>query len=152
MSTGKRHIDYDSETENTQGLVRRAVTSWVGLLLLVFGILHGGTLPARAAGGSGATLQSVVHVPTIISMASDMAVFGHDGRVSAAHSIEEYADACAFCLPVVQNGFQPPVIAVVLVDPAPPIRPCDLYPAVEMEGIKSVRLSGAASSRAPPHV
>jgi len=152
MKRGLRLKTYDTSTDGSVGLLRREVASWLGLLLLTFNILAGGTLPARAEGSAPAPFaQALLGDRIVVCTASGMVVMDRDGHVvDPGTTGGGHAELCVFCLPLMHGGVQAPTLSAAIVDIFAPVVPVGEFTAVDQSVAKPVRLTGASSPRAPP--
>lgn len=123
--------------------------SWLGLFLLIFNVLGGGALPARAAdAGLAPFAQDLLGDRIVICTAAGMVVMDRDGNVIDTGGNSAHTDFCVFCLPLMHGGAQAPTAQAVIVDTA--AEPVADFSPTEPTFAKPARLTGASSPRAPP--
>lgn len=130
---------YDTASDPSVGRARRAVTTWVGLFLLLFNVVAGGALPAQAANA-----LSDDHL--IICTAGGMAVIDRNGTpVTPDHAGEN--GFCGACLPLNHAAVMTPVAASL---PVPFVQPVPRAPLADAEPATVPRPLRLAHPRAPP--
>lgn len=137
-----------TETDGSQGLFRRHVVSWIGLILLAFNVLGAGSMPAQAEGTTPLFAQELLGDRIVICTAAGMVVMDRDGNILDTQGPSAHTSFCVYCLPLMHGGVQAPaVIALaVLVEP---VETQAFLPA-EQPAPRLTRPSGTAQPRAPP--
>lgn len=149
MTRGSPNRAYDLSTGTPLGQVRRFVSSWLGILLLVLNVVGVGALPPRSAeDGPAPFVEDIFGDGIVICTAGGMVVLDRNGVPSPAKDGGGHGDVCPFCLPLMHGGAETPcslaVVALPMALNAPPVLPS--RPAFA----RPSRLTGAAAPRAPP--
>ncbi|MGE5476693.1 MAG: DUF2946 family protein, partial [Bacteroidales bacterium] len=135
---------YDTSTDRRTGAVRRAVMTWLGLLLIVFNVLGTAALPARAQALSSAEPGHIE-----ICTAAGIVLLDVDGSDLHPAGGLQHAPLCQFCLPLAHAGASVPT-AMAMPSAVPgAAQPVALHSHAETL-LRPAYTAGAASPRAPP--
>jgi hypothetical protein len=127
--------------------MRRRLTSWLGLFLLLFDVLAGGAMPgARTAVGLTDPDLTYTGIPQDICTRHHGAADGQPDHSSGG----EHGGMifCAFCLPLMHAGIDLPPVATT--DLPVTWHRENVAPPVEHRVVLSAHLQSSASPRAPP--
>jgi len=142
MSRGQPRKLYDTAADPSLGRARRVVSAWAGLFLLLFNLVAGAVLPARAAPAAA----DAPHL--VICTAGGMAVIDRNGTpVAPDHAGEN--GFCGACLPFVHGAVLAPASAAT---PQPFVQPVPCTPLADVEPVLVERPLRLANPRAPPTV
>lgn len=139
MRKEPRRKRYDAACDPSVGRVRRAVSAWAGLFLLLCN-LAGGALPAQAS----ASLSADDHL--IVCTAGGMAVIDRNGTPVSPDHVGENG-FCGACLPFAHGAVLTPVAATL---PVPFVQPLPRAPLADAEPATVPRPLRLAFPRAPP--
>lgn len=136
-----RNQPYDIASDPSVGRCRRAVSSWLGLFLLLFNLMAGGALPLQAS-----TLDVTAGDHLIVCTVGGMAVIDRNGTpVSPDHPGEN--GFCGACLPLLHGAVLNPVAVQI---PQPIVQPVPRAPHADAEPALVARPLRLANPRAPP--
>ena len=140
MRGGMNTRAYDTSNDPSLGRWRRAVSSWLGLFLLVFNLAAGGALPVQSS-----TLDlSSDHM--IVCTVGGMAVVDRNGTpVPPEHA--GVNGFCGACLPLLHGAVITPIATLL---PQPFIQPLPRVHHTEAEPVLVERPLRLANPRAPP--
>lgn len=150
MTTGDTaHRRYDRGTEAPLGRICREVSAWLGILLLSVQVLAAAAMPARSAeDGPAPFAQDILGDRIVICTPSGLVVLDRSGTPVVPSDGNGHQDLCVFCLPLMHAGAELPILPAAVVPMAAGSSPAAAPAASPI--VRSCRLAGAATPRAPP--
>ena len=140
MSSSLPRKRYDTAVDPSLGRMRRALSAWAGLFVLLFNLVAGGVLPAQAM----PAVTDDSHI--VICTAGGMAVIDRNGTPVTPDHVGQNG-FCGACLPFVHGAVLAPAAATT---PQPIVQPLPRAPLADAEPALVERPLRLANPRAPP--